>query len=448
MADTTVDGDAEVLRSERDQLRAEVERLQRRSSRGGWWRRAAVAVLLVIASVSYAAAVPGIWARRNFLDTDRFVQRVGPLVDDPAVQDAVTFRLTEQLMVVVDPRALFEEVLPERGQLLAVPLAGAVEGFVHDRVESFVASDRFEQLWVGAATVAHRTAVRVLKGDSEIVESTGGQVTLNLLPVIDAVLQQITSQSPEILGRQVDIPDVSVEDIPETAIVRLEDALGIDLGDDFGQFTVYDDGTLEVAQDAVDLFDRIVIVLLPLAVLAAAAALWVTRRRRRTLLQLAAGVAVGMVVIRRVVFALEDDIAALPPTEQGRRAAVVAVDTFLDPLTTFALWSLAGAALVALVATLTGPYAWAVRLRHWVARLATLVVSSTGERARDEATLTWIAQHRDALLLAGAGVGLLVLWVADLSWVGVLVVLALVAAVEAVVYRVASLHDPGRLHPA
>ncbi len=449
MTDATVGADdAAALRAERDRLQAEVERLEDRTRRGGWWRRAGVVTLIVVACLAYTLAVPGVWAKRNFLNTDRFVDRVGPLIDDPAVQAAVTFRVTSELMKVIDPEALFEQVLPERGQLLAVPLANAVEGFVRDRVESFVASDRFERLWVGAATVAHRAAVKVLEDKSDAVTSSGGTITLNLVPVIDAVLADITAQSPDILGRQVNIPDVSVEDVPKAAIDKLESALGIDLGDDFGQITVYDDGKLQAVQDGVNIFDKLVVVLLPLAVVAAALALWVSRRRRRTLLQLAAGVAIGMVVLRRVSFALEDEVAALPPTSQGKGAAAAAMSSFVDPLQTFALWSIWAALAIIVVAAVTGPYGWAVAVRRRVTSLASLIVSSTGERARDEATLAWIAAHRDALLIGGAVAGLVLLWVLDVSWVGVLIILALVGVFEAIVYRVAERRRPPTPQPA
>jgi hypothetical protein len=61
---------------------------------------------------------------------------------------------------------------------------------------------------------------------------------------------------------------------------------------------------------------------------------------------------------------------------------------------------------------------------------------TTGERARDEATVAWIEVHRDVLLIGGAIVGLVLLWVADLSWAGLLLVLGLVAAFETAVYRI------------
>ncbi len=429
------------LRAERDQMQAQVETLQRRSRQRGRLRRIIVVALIVLTCVSLVAGVVGVWARRNFLDTDRFVDRVGPLIEEPAVQETVTARLTDQINTLVDPRALFEDALPERGQLLAAPLANAVDGFVRDRVESFVQSDRFERLWVGAATVAHQSAVRLLRDESEVVTTGDGQITLNLVPVIDEVLKRITAASPEILGREVQLPDVSVNDIPETAIARMEGALGVDLGDDFGQITVYDNGKLQAAQDAVELADRLVVVLVLVAIVSAALALWLSTRRRRTLLQISAAVAIGMVLIRRVSFRVDDEIAALPPTPEGRRAATVAIHQFLDPLTTFAMWTLAATAIVAALAILTADYPWVVSLRRHLRTLWTRAIATTGQRAHDEATVAWVSDHRDALLIGGVIGALVILWVADLSWIPLLLVLALVAAFEATVYRIST-------HPA
>jgi hypothetical protein len=436
--DNDITIEAERLRAERDALRAEVAELRGQARRRGWWRGAVVAMLVALACVVLVAAVVGVWARRNFLDTPRFVDRVGPLIEEPAVQDALATRLTEELFVLVDPEALFEEALPERGQVLAVPLANAVEGFVGDQVAAFLATEQFERLWFGAVELAHEASARVLRGESEAVTTADGQVTLNLVPVVNAVLAEITATSPEILGREIDIPDVTIDDVPEAAIARLEQALDVDLGDNFGQFTVYDDGKLAAAQDAVRLVDRLVVVLLPLGIVLAALAFWLSRRRRRTVLQLAAGLALGMVLIRRVSFRMQDEVAALPPRPQGRASAALVAEEFLHPLTTFAAWVLAGAVVVTVLALWTGDYPWVVALRRRTGTLWAHAMATTGERARDEATAAWIRANRDVLLAAGVAAALVVLWVVDLSWLGMLVVLGLLAAFEVAVYRGAS----------
>jgi hypothetical protein len=443
---TTEPGDEVArLRAERDELRAEIDRVGARTRRRHGARQAAAGTLVVLACLSFLTAMPGVWANRTFLHSDHFVERAGPLVDDPAVQEALTIRLTEQLMVLIEPGALFEEAVPERGQILSAPLANAVEGFVLGRVERFLASDSFEQLWTAAIRVAHEAAVRALRDESDVVTARAAdQVSLNLIPVIDAVLADIISQAPEVLGRDVRLPEVSVEDIPAAAIGRIERALGVDLDEDFGQVTVYEEGRLAAAQQGVETFDRLVPLLLPLAVLAALGALWTSTRRRITLLQLTVGVALAAVLVRRVAFALEGDIAALPPTEQGQRAAAVVLDSFVAPLTTFAAWTLLVTAAVAGVALLNGPYPWAASLRRRIVAVASGVTSAAADGARDEPTRVWVRQHHDALLVGVAVIALLVLWVADLSWVGLVVLLVVTAACAAAAHRIgASTDTPG-----
>ena len=67
-------------------------------------------------------------------------------------------------MGVIDPESFFESVLPERGQILAVPLTNALRGFVNDKVDEFLATDTFANLWVEANERAHRRIVQVLEG--------------------------------------------------------------------------------------------------------------------------------------------------------------------------------------------------------------------------------------------------------------------------------------------
>ncbi len=223
-------------------------------------------------------------------------------------RSALSAYLTDQLNQLIDPQEIFSEALPDRAQILAIPLAGAVEGFVGDQVSTFVASDTFAQLWKAAVETAHREAVRVLEGDTPLLEESNDQIVINLLPVINQVLAQIGESSPDILGRSVDLPTITVDDVPDAAREAIGDALGINLDDDFGTFTIYDDGALSSAQEAVSLADKLVWVLVVLAPLAIAATIAISARRRRTLLQLTVGIALSMVLVRRLVFLFQKDL--------------------------------------------------------------------------------------------------------------------------------------------
>lgn len=429
--------DVAALQAERDALAHEVEALHTRKRRKGRVRGVLAVVGVVLSCVLLLAACLGVFVRRSFFKTDNFSNRAGELIDDPGVQSALSAYLTEQINQLIDPQEIFAEALPDRAQILAIPLTGAVEGFVGDQVATFVASDTFAELWKTAVSTAHSEAVRVLEGDTPLLEESNDQIVINLLPVINSVLAQIGEQSPEILGRSVDLPTVTVDDVPDAARQAIGDALGVTLDDDFGTFTVYDDGALSSAQEAVALADKLVWVLVVLAPLAILATLAISPRRRRTLLQLTVGIALSMVLLRRLVFLFQKDLLDYVRIERNVPAVQATSEAFLDPLTTAALWVGIGALVIAAVALVTGPYGWAVRLRRDAVEAGRTVGTAVVNGSQDPATIEWVGANVDRLRIGGAVVGLVLLWWLDLSWFGLLLLALLVGAYELVVHRLA-----------
>ena len=104
----------------------------------------------------------------------------------------------------------------------------------------------------------------------------------------------------------------------------------------------------------------------------------------------------------------------------------VVVGAFVSSLLDATAWILAIAAVVAVVAALTGPYPWARALRHGTVS----AVRQVGRTARDERTAAWVADHRDALRIGIVVAAILVLLVADLSWFGLLVLAVVVGGLE------------------
>jgi len=400
-------------------------------------REVIVGILVVISCLAFTVATPAVWAKRNFLDTDRFVSRTAPIATDPAVQIALADRLTQEIASVIDPAKLFEEVLPERGRALAVPLASAVTSFVHDRVLQFVQSDEFAQLWNESVRKAHETAVAILNGEHPpFVVTRDGVVSLDVLPMINTILAAINKASPDLFGRDIQFPEIKATDDPDSAINKLSTALDRPIPKDFGLIEVYDRNQLDAVQEGLHLFERFVVVLVVLAALLAVIAMVVTRRRRRTLVWLSVGVILGMVLLRRASFRIQDDVAALPPTAGGKDVATVVLSSFLDPLTTFGLWAAVVALAVIVVAFVTSDSKRAVALRQIFVKMGT---RSEGEELdADTRSVVWAQQHMDLLRGGGIVVAIAILWLTDLSWLGVLVVLLLTASYEFGVQRVAA----------
>lgn len=385
------------LEAERDALRAELEAVARKRTLGERVRRVAAPLLVLVFAASLLGSGVGVWLHRNTLNDDVWAERVVPLGEDPAVQTALSIWTTDQLMALVDPKAFFEEALPDRAAILAVPLTAAVRDYVAGRVDEFFASERFEELWARAAIAAHSAAVSTLRGERPALVADDEKVTINLIPLIDAVLARVLDAAPGLVGSDVTLPEVSVTDVPEVARERIASALGVELDDDFGTLTVYDGGTLSSAQTVVRWFDDLVVVFALLTVVSAAAALWLSPRRRRTTFQLLGATALVAISLRRIVFVLQEQVADVVE-EANRAATAVVVATFVDPLTAAAATVLWVVAVAAVVLALTGPYGWAVSLRRTLSGGATSVsdaagtlATNLGERAADPGTSLWIS---------------------------------------------------------
>ena len=450
----TGEPDVDALKAEVDALQSQVDQLSQRESKHRL-RKITAVFLVVVFALTFIASGVGIWLHRNTLNDDVWNERVVPLGQDPEVQKALAAWTTAELMKVVDPEALFKEALPQRAQILAVPLSTAVEGFVSDKVLEFYQSDAFDKIWTVAATRAHDAAIRTLRGDQPAVTADGDKVTINFIPLINAVLAEILKEAPGLVGSDVKLPTVTVDDVPAAAREKLGKALGVDLGPNFGTFTVYDGGKLSTAQQAVRIFDAAVPLTTLLAILSFIGALVASTRRRRTLLQLLGVAAVGAVLVRRICFILQDQVDGLVKVETNRGAANAVVNTFVNPLTDGAATALWIIGIVAVIAILTGPYRWVVRLRSMVVGLFRSAGSMVNDRANDDDTLRWVARNVDALRIGGYVAGVVLLWVMDLTWLKFFLLIVLVAAWQVVVAQLVGRapvdeepgDDPGSAEP-
>jgi hypothetical protein len=426
------------LRVERDALEARVERTQRTAARRGSVRRVLVGLLAALTCVAVVLATTAVWAHQTVLNTDRWVATVAPLGQDPAVTNALTARISDQVFTIIPAQQLVAEALPERSRFLAAPLTNAVKGFVTDQVHNLLTSPQFEEAWIEANRIVHTRVVAVLRGDSEVVQTRDGQVVLNLLPVVNQALSQVEQFASDLIGRDVNLPEITNGEVPEAARAKLQQALGVQLPPDFGEIVVFSSGRLAAAQDAVRFADRLMVLLVLLALVLLVATFWLSRSRRRTLLQVTVGAMFGFVIVRRLAMRGQQDIVGMVQVDVNRAAVQAVTDRVLSGF--FALTGLLiviGLVLVAL-ALVTGPYRWAVALRRRTAELWRALITA-GDRGSDATMASpagaWIRDHTALLQLGGAIVGVLVLLVADLSWAGFLIILTVLALYELALWR-------------
>jgi hypothetical protein len=444
-----LEAEVERLRAEREELEARVETLEAKPQKRRRFRRLLTPILVVLSIIVFTVTVPAAWGARTVLNTDRYVATVAPLADDPAVQASIATKLTDQVFSALDVQGTISDALAslgERATVLAGPLTTAVKGFVRDQVEKVVASDAFKTFWVEANRFVHTQVLAILRGEGDTVSVSEGKVLLNLLPLVNLALGSIQTVASDLVGRDVILPTITEGEVPSASIAKLEQTLGIDLPDNYGQIVVYDSEDLAALQKTLYAFERLLILLLLLIPILVAASLWVSTRRRRTLIQLTVGSAVGLVIIRRIGIIARDRLFERVDTVKFPSVRVL-TDDLMASLFRYTAILLAIVLLTALVALITGPYPWAVTTRGWVRDGAHGVAAAfSGEQLPDTGRVRWIRDHRDALMLGGALLAVALLLLFDLSLWGFVIAGIVIALYEIALARLG--HEPEEPEPA
>lgn len=399
---------------------------------GGRLRRVVAGFLVVLFAVFLPVTAVVGWAHYTVLNTDGYMKAIGPIASDPAVTEAVSTQVTSQVYTALDVQSQIAGALPPRAGFLAGPITSATKGYVQSAVDKVLQSDQFQTIWTNANRVAHEQLVKVLRGQTEAIKTTNGQVVLDLVPVINAALAQIEPFVSGVVGKPVDLPTVSSGDIPAVACQKISTALDRPLPQTCGQIPLCPADKLTRAQNLVRAFDGITVALLVITPVLAAGALWASKRRRRTLLQLSTGGILGLVVVRRATGWLQDSLVSTgQPANKAARQAIV--DHLMHGFFTLSAWLLVALAVPLVVTLVTGPYPWARRLRGWLGRVwegVRRLAAATVEKGRADGTVTWVRAHLGALRLAGVVVAVVVMLAASVSFIGFLVVAGLLVLYE------------------
>lgn len=383
------------------ELRAQVARLEADQPRGGWWRSVVVVACLVLLALVAPAAVVATWAHDQVADTDRYVETMAPLADDPAVQRAVSARITRELVSRLDVRAVTGEAvdaLADAGvpprvaaslHALSTPLANGVESFVGEQVDRLVASDEFAAAWEQANREAHSQMVAVLTGETgQGVEVEGNAVRLNLAVLIDAVKARLVDAGFTLAGR---LPTVTA------------------------QFTIFESADVERAQRGFRLLSAAARVLPVLAVVLLGVALLTARRKRRTLVAAALVVAGSMLALGLALNAFRVVYLDAVPTD---RLPADAAGAIYDQLVSFIRLNLRAVLVlflaVAAAAWVSGPGPAPVAVRRGTTRGLDVVRHGSDRAGLDTGPLgAFLGSYRTAIRGTVAGVVVLAYVMAD-----------------------------------
>ena len=242
----------EHLVEENAELRAEVDALRASTSAAKLGRRHRMrgiltGVLVVLTSLSIVTATIGIWTQRTLSNTDRYVALVGPLADDPAVTNALAAKLTDEVFQALNVQGRVQEAIasipniPAQATFLAGPITSGAKDLVQGEVSDFLASEAFAFMWTDLNRQLHPKVQALLNGDYEElpnVEINGGDVQLNLVSAVAAIIQRLAQRGIDALGIDVTVPTIAPSLDASSAIQQLGSAVGVTLPADFGQITI------------------------------------------------------------------------------------------------------------------------------------------------------------------------------------------------------------------
>jgi len=401
------------------------------------WRRRAVHVLAVITCIGMFVSVVAVWSHRVLFNTDTWIETVGPLAENPAITDAVAQTVTDEIFQLIKPEELMKEALPERADFIAAPMTAALQKFVLEQTQALLQTQQFKDFWIAANRRVHTTAVKLLRGEPVLAfETTGGTVTLNIMPLISKTMKWITDKAPRVFGN-VTIPDITMDTPPDQARAELSQALHITVPATFGVYTVFQSDQLAAAQQAVQLFDKLVFVIVGITILLLIATIALSLHRRRTLIGLGVGAVLAMVVADAAMQAIEKLAIGLIGRPGAREAAKVTISQLIYELNTLTRWILWAGIVVVVVAFLSGESRLAKGIRLGVARAVGRHPSETETR---HSALPLISRNATILQVAGAVVAALAIYLSDVTIWTLLITLGLLALFELAVYVVASAH--------
>lgn len=294
-------------------------------------------ILIVVGALILTVGNLLFWTGNTLVNTDRYMKAVGPLIEQPEVQQGVASYTTKQLFNNVDIETVITQALPPKGDFLAPALSSKVEESTQQSLQKLLSSEKFQDLWLKTQRNAHDRLVSAIKNYE-------GDGTINLQELYQGLSNGLKGTK---LGFLANKP----------------------LPNKVGSITVVQADNLPLAHNIVtniSLYRWLAILLL---ILISASAVMLTRNKRRTLILMGltygAFMIVSLIAIRVFVGqAGQNADSAYTPAISG--AAHVITNPLVIQTRTLLLLSL----LLVAIAWISGPYRAAVATRQKIQYLS------------------------------------------------------------------------------
>ena len=359
--------------------------------------RTPVAVLLIIAGCVLAPlSVVAVWTANQVSDTSSYVANVTPLIKDPAIQNALTNKLTTEIVTKINVKGRADQAAAELSQKgftriggllkgVSGSLTSGVQGFVHSRIHKIITGPRMANAWVQVNRVASQQLVAVLSGrggKNGAVGVSNGQVTLDLAPLEAVAKQDLVARGLTIAAK---IPVVHKT------------------------FPLFPSKNLAKAQKAYRLINDLKIVLPILTLALLGLGVLAARGHRRALIGAGLGFAASMLVLGAGLAIARALYLNSVPASASTDAAAAAFDILVRFIKTALRTLLVAGLIVAAGAFFTGPSRAAVRTRSaFASGLGSLRRGGESAGLSTGPVGSWTYAHRHALRIAAVALAALI----------------------------------------
>ncbi len=292
-------------------------------------RRVLARVLVIVGILLAVVSALANFVRYEALDSDQFRATSRLLVSNEEIQTQVAAVLVDALYENVDVAAELEDELPDNLQSLAGPIAGISRELADRAAKELLERPAVQNTWVELTGFAHERLVNVLEGDTRVISTAEGDVTLDLQPLVVNLADRFSF-----------VGDAATR-LPEDA----------------GRITILEADDLGTAQDVTQALKFVAQWIWVLALAAWATAIWLVRGRRRVEVR---AIAIGLIVTGFLIVAIRAlaggyIVDTLVESESVKPAAEEAWD-IMTRLLAGSGWSLVIVGVVTLVGVwLAGP---------------------------------------------------------------------------------------------
>lgn len=168
-------------------------------------------VLVVLAAICAVVALFAGYVKFQAFDHQTFKSTAAELIADPVIRNQVATTLVDEFYGNVDVSQSLAQRLPPQLKPLAAPIAGGLRELANRAAIRLLERPRVQAAWVLAASGAQQQLNKLLDNRGEVIRTQGGNVVLNLRPLVIelgnqiAIIQRVQSHLPPGPGIQITI---------------------------------------------------------------------------------------------------------------------------------------------------------------------------------------------------------------------------------------------------